>query len=121
MYADAAAGAVEDVVAAHHPKAIWELPPSAPFGGVLMGTGPLGEYVAALFVQLDGGGLPSELEAVTVEGDRVFVEGWFVVGTTRVRFADLWTVRGGQITRRVLAADTATAFARLSGLIEDDA
>lgn len=104
------------MLAAHHPKAVWELPPSAPFGGVLMGTGPLGEYVAALFTQL-GGGLRSDLDDVAVQGDRVWVTGHFVVrGERRVRFADLWQLRDGLVRRRVLATDTATAFAELSGL-----
>lgn len=94
---------------------MWDLPPSAPFGGVLMGTGPLGEYMAALYTQL-GSGLQSELEDVCVEGDRAWVTGWFVLGDRRVRFGDLWQLHAGLVRRRVLATDTATAFAQLSGL-----
>lgn len=115
MYADAARGDVDAVLAAHHPKAVWELPPSAPFGGVLMGTGPLGEYTASLFTQL-GGGLRSELDEVHAASDRVFVTGWFLLGERRIRFADLWQLRDGQVRRRVLATDTATGFVELSGL-----
>lgn len=117
LYAASARGEIDAVVAAHDPKAVWELPPSAPFGGVLMGSGPLGEYTASLYTQL-GGGLQSELETVDVAGDRALVRGWFVIDTTRVRFADMWQLRDGQIVRRVLATDTATAFAKLSGMLD---
>lgn len=115
VYADAGRTDVRAVLAAHHEKAVWELPPSAPFGGVLVGTGPLGEYLAALFTQL-GGGLGHDLDRLIVAGDRVWVTGHFVMAGKRVRFADLWQLHAGLVRRRVLATDTATAFAELSGL-----
>jgi ketosteroid isomerase-like protein len=116
LYEASVRGDVAAIVAAQHPKAVWELPASAPYGGVLAGHGPVREYLSGLYARL-GHGLGSELDGVSVSGERVLAQGWYVSTRTRVRFVDLWQLRDGQVVRRVLSFDTATAFANLTGLV----
>jgi ketosteroid isomerase-like protein len=117
VYEASARGDVAAIVAAQHPKAVWELPPSAPYGGVLAGHGPVREYLSGLYARL-GRGLRSELDGVSASDERVLAQGWYVSETPRVRFVDLWQLRDGQVVRRVLSFDTATGFARLTGLLD---